>query len=552
MSLTKVTYSMIDARFANVLDYGADPTGVADSTVAIQTAITDNAAVFIPAGNYRCDNTISIISNYNNRKHVVMTAATKLQRLSAHSAAIGPVIELLGNYGHFDGGFGELNTQNNSPRGVACLGQADQTTSNYNGLYWNFENCDVRTKDFTGTLPSSGDGVGVFIPSSQPLLGSSFVNYFGTVSNVRVFDATTAFHLTDLANSHTFVNCFVDFFWFYAYRLNGAYGNSFYGGFINGCKRNGGVAILLGNKLNPAFPFASTLQSSNNNFFGMSIELYTTGNNGVQVDAGTGSPLEECGHNFCQINWNTSGNAFVDNTSAKTNTISTGSTQFRFGDSIELTDSSSSGIKLLKIGKLTYVSTHCIARTSSSGSTALVVENLNTAAATAAGLEVVWNTPTIGYNGSIISAYHAPTAATVFKVLDNGNVQNTNNSYGAISDAKLKDVVGLAGSQWDDVKFLASKLTKYSLKSDPDKRVQLGWIAQEIEEQCPGLVFETPDVRRVEGTDEEGNPLVTQELTGETTKSVRYSIAELKAFKALGEAMERIEALEAQVALLKA
>jgi hypothetical protein len=147
---------------------------------------------------------------------------------------------------------------------------------------------------------------------------------------------------------------------------------------------------------------------------------------------------------------------------------------------------------------------------------------------------------------------NAPTTATVFKVLDNGNVQNTNNSYGAISDAKLKDVVGLTGSQWNDVKFLASKLTKYSLKSDPDKRVQLGWIAQEIEEQCPGLVFETPDVKRVESTDQDGNPLVTQELTGETTKSVRYSIAELKAFKALGEALERIEALEAQVALLKA
>jgi len=551
MALTKVSYSMINARFANVLDYGADPTGVADSTTAIQTAITDNAAVFIPAGTYRCDNTISIVSNYNNRKHVVMTAATKLQRLSANSAAVGPVIELLGNYGHFDGGFGELMSQNNSPRGVACLGQADQTTSNYNGLYWNFENCDVRTKDFTSLSPTAGQGVGVFIPSSQPLLGSSFANYFGTVSNVRVFNATTAFHLTDLANGHTFVNCFVDFFWFYAYRLNGAYGNTFYGGFINGCKQNGGTAIYLANKLNPAYPYASSLQSSNNNFFGMTIELYTTANNGVEVQVGTGSPLQECGHNFCQINWNSSGNAFVDNTSGATNTISTGSTVFRFGDNIELTDTATLGIKLLKIGKLSYTGTHCIARTSPSGSPALVVENLNTAAAIAAGFEVVWNTPTIGYNSSIYSAYHAPTAATVFKVLDNGNVQNTNNSYGAISDAKLKDIVGLAGSQWGDVKFLASKLTKYSLKSDPDQRVQLGWIAQEIEEQCPGLVFETPDVRRVENIDEDGNPVITQELTGETTKSVRYSIAELKAFKALGEAMERIETLEAQVALLK-
>lgn len=39
MSLTKATYSMLDGIFLNVNDYGADPTGVADSTAAIQTAI---------------------------------------------------------------------------------------------------------------------------------------------------------------------------------------------------------------------------------------------------------------------------------------------------------------------------------------------------------------------------------------------------------------------------------------------------------------------------------------------------------------------------------
>jgi hypothetical protein len=215
-------------------------------------------------------------------------------------------------------------------------------------------------------------------------------------------------------------------------------------------------------------------------------------------------------------------------------------------------DQTAAAFNLLRIGTTSYVNAHAIARTVPAGGPVLVVENLNDAASISSGIQVVWNTPTIGYNGSIISAYHAPTTATVFKVLDNGNVQNTNNSYGAISDAKLKDVVGLAGSQWDDVKFLASKLTKYSLKSDPDKRVQLGWIAQEIEEQCPGLVFDTPDVKRIESMDKDGKPVVTQEFTGETTKSVRYSIAELKAFKALGEALERIETLEAQVALLKA
>lgn len=39
MPLTKVSYSMINGASVNVLDYGADPTGVADSTAAIQAAV---------------------------------------------------------------------------------------------------------------------------------------------------------------------------------------------------------------------------------------------------------------------------------------------------------------------------------------------------------------------------------------------------------------------------------------------------------------------------------------------------------------------------------
>ena len=43
MALTKVTYSMIKGAVANVLDYGADPTGNADSTTAIIAALASGA-----------------------------------------------------------------------------------------------------------------------------------------------------------------------------------------------------------------------------------------------------------------------------------------------------------------------------------------------------------------------------------------------------------------------------------------------------------------------------------------------------------------------------
>ena len=57
MALTKVTYAMIEGAPLSVLDYGADPTGVADSTSAIEAAIVaaqaKNVGITFPSGNYK-------------------------------------------------------------------------------------------------------------------------------------------------------------------------------------------------------------------------------------------------------------------------------------------------------------------------------------------------------------------------------------------------------------------------------------------------------------------------------------------------------------------
>jgi hypothetical protein len=117
------------------------------------------------------------------------------------------------------------------------------------------------------------------------------------------------------------------------------------------------------------------------------------------------------------------------------------------------------------------------------------------------------------------------------KILSNGNIQNTNNSYGALSDFKLKENIVDANSQWDDLKAL--QVRNYNFK-EGQTHTQIGLIAQEVELVSPGLVSESPD------RDAEGNEL------GTTTKSVNYSVLYMKAVKALQEAMERIETLEAQ------
>ena len=75
MSLTKVSYSMIQGAVVNVLDFGADPTGVADSTTAVSNAIAavsgtygstpGGGQVYFPTGTYSISSIDLLIGNQN-------------------------------------------------------------------------------------------------------------------------------------------------------------------------------------------------------------------------------------------------------------------------------------------------------------------------------------------------------------------------------------------------------------------------------------------------------------------------------------------------------
>lgn len=62
MGLTKVTYSMIESTPANVVDFGADPTGVADSRQAIIDAMTASNVIYFPNGTYTSSGTIQVLN----------------------------------------------------------------------------------------------------------------------------------------------------------------------------------------------------------------------------------------------------------------------------------------------------------------------------------------------------------------------------------------------------------------------------------------------------------------------------------------------------------
>jgi hypothetical protein len=130
---------------------------------------------------------------------------------------------------------------------------------------------------------------------------------------------------------------------------------------------------------------------------------------------------------------------------------------------------------------------------------------------------------TSGYN--LIQALNN-TSTECFKVAGTGNVSNTNNSYGAISDARLKENIVDATPKLNDL--MKVKIRNFNLIGDDNK--QIGVIAQEIEKVFPSLV---------ENTKEKNSE--------EITKSVKYSVFVPMLIKAMQELKAEIETLKSQI-----
>ena len=80
MPLTKASYSMVTGAPLNILDYGADPTGVADSSAAFALVVGSNRNVIVPAGNYRVTSTVTIPPSTLTSLLVKQTFLSRLQK----------------------------------------------------------------------------------------------------------------------------------------------------------------------------------------------------------------------------------------------------------------------------------------------------------------------------------------------------------------------------------------------------------------------------------------------------------------------------------------
>lgn len=159
-------------------------------------------------------------------------------------------------------------------------------------------------------------------------------------------------------------------------------------------------------------------------------------------------------------------------------------------------------------------------------------------------------------------------------IYGNGDIQNVNNSYGAISDIKLKENISIARSYLEDL--CQVNVVKYSLIVDASETAtHLGVIAQELEEIFPGMVEVTKDTaERPSGKfeqkeiapavmdgeltiappvydDDETKPIMERYETGEVTKGVKYSVFVPMLITAVKDLNAKYTALEARLAALE-
>ena len=138
-----------------------------------------------------------------------------------------------------------------------------------------------------------------------------------------------------------------------------------------------------------------------------------------------------------------------------------------------------------------------------------------------------------------------------FRTIGNGNAQNTNNSYGSLSDIELKENIVDANSQLNDIKAL--KIRSYNFKESTgyNTHKQIGVVAQELEASgLNGLVETNPDELYIAG-DEIPDGKNIGDVKEKGYKTVKYSVLYMKAIKALQEAIAKIETLEAKVSALE-
>ncbi len=184
----------------DVLRYGADPTGMSDSTKAFNDAIRNNRSsmVIIPQGVYRLDGSVDV------KNHLYIESGTEIIRRRNSSNSTMPMFYLSTSYATLEGGNKSvrITSENDSPLGIVRVGHKDKSDRERNIFY-----CEVRNLTLTGNKQSSQAGnVGISLFNAQRKFETQTASYFHTINNLVIQFVQTGVHLEAFANANSLSN----------------------------------------------------------------------------------------------------------------------------------------------------------------------------------------------------------------------------------------------------------------------------------------------------------------------------------------------------------
>jgi hypothetical protein len=193
MSLTKVTYSMISGAVANVLDFGADPTGTTDSTAAFIAAQASLPAgeygagtIFVPVGTF-------LINYFRPNPNTILQGAGRLTTtLKANQAVTGANPGLINIDNNSRGRISDLTLDANGLKNF-CLGFC-AVPSGLNATLWQISNVimygGINTQVILGNSVSNPDVASIqFVNSS--VYGGSFGSVTPTQGQIEIAGSNT-------------------------------------------------------------------------------------------------------------------------------------------------------------------------------------------------------------------------------------------------------------------------------------------------------------------------------------------------------------------------
>ena len=186
MSLTKVTYSMIQGAFANVLDYGADSTGATDSSGAFAAAAATGKTIYVPVGTYKTQFTLQsgqMVVGEGSKNKSILIPISNNQYVIAIDAAVSAKQRCV---------IANLSIQNPNAN-TGCVG------IRFNGIDVN----SINDYHLLENLYIDSMSVGIVVRGRQ---------IWSTYINVEITGGTTCFDsdtdpTTPAFNQNVFLNC---------------------------------------------------------------------------------------------------------------------------------------------------------------------------------------------------------------------------------------------------------------------------------------------------------------------------------------------------------